>query len=615
MARRKLTSEPSLSPRKAIPALAAALATALVLRILAFVSLGRDPAVAVPILDAQWSLDQAAEILSGRGWGAAPFFMAPLYPHLLAPVAALTSDPATGVRALQLVAGLATWLLAVGAAWRKVGPGAAVAAGWLLALAGPPLLYENLLLVDPWLALLLTALLWFDPAEGTVRRPAVAGALAALAALGRASYLLIGPLIWLRILLASGAGDRGKRLGAAVAAWALLLAPVAIQNAATGAPGTLVSTNGGINLYLGFHDGSRGGFHKTPELLFAEDPTGQRAASAAEGRSLSPAETSRYWTGRAVSWIAQNPGKTLALEIRKLAMWLGSREQPQIEVFPVLRARHGPLRWAPLHFGWFLALAALGFAAEARGARRGALWRGWGWWAGLLLVCCLTSLATFSVGRFRLPAWALLSLPAGVGVKSLVTWAREGRRKALVWGLALVALVLIATSVFPSADMRRAAAHFHRSLAQRDLEAGEPQRALEELDRAATLDADLPLLDHTRGVALARLGRDEEAIRAYRESLARVGPHPKTLQNLGALYGKSGRHEEALRYLREAARMRPDDPGVLADLGVALWNTGSTDAAKEVWNRALRINPGDQRILQILQGLPAEDSPRGESHE
>jgi tetratricopeptide (TPR) repeat protein len=384
---------------------------------------------------------------------------------------------------------------------------------------------------------------------------------------------------------------------ASAGAWAVVLAPFAVHNALTGAPGTLVSTNGGLNLYLGFHEGSRGGFDKPPELVVQEDPTGQRAASLMSGHSMTPAEASRFWMQRAFDWIGANPGRALLLELRKLGLWLGAREQPQLEVYPALRSRHPVLRWAPLHFGWFVALGGLGLFLEWR---RGRFWRRWGLWIGVLAVCLFTSLVTFAVGRFRLPAWTLMSLPAGAGIACLVGYARRGRAKNLAYGLAAAGAILLATELMPRADFNRASAHFHHSLAQRHMRIGELETALEQVDIAMSFAPDTPFLDHTRGAALASLGRQDEAIRAYQRSLSRT-PHPKTLRNLGTLYGKKGRHEEALRYLRQAAQIRPDDPALLGDLGVALWENRLYEEAREVWLRALKLDPYDERLRNFLE--------------
>ncbi|MBD3334426.1 MAG: hypothetical protein GF355_02825, partial [Candidatus Eisenbacteria bacterium] len=103
-----MTARPSPS-RAPVLALAAAGIAAAVLRILAHVDLGADPAIAQPILDGRWSIETAARWLAQGGWGSTPFFMAPLYPHLLLPFAAAGLDPVSGMRWAQLVLGLATW--------------------------------------------------------------------------------------------------------------------------------------------------------------------------------------------------------------------------------------------------------------------------------------------------------------------------------------------------------------------------------------------------------------------------------------------------------------------------------------------------------------------------
>ena len=93
--------------RSRLIALCAAFAVALALRLIAYADLGRDLAISMPILDGRWSLDQAAQIADGEIWGKSPFFMAPLYPHLLVPVTKLFADPVGHVRAAEDVIDIA----------------------------------------------------------------------------------------------------------------------------------------------------------------------------------------------------------------------------------------------------------------------------------------------------------------------------------------------------------------------------------------------------------------------------------------------------------------------------------------------------------------------------
>jgi tetratricopeptide (TPR) repeat protein len=567
---------------------------ALGLRLLVFLDLGRDLAIRVPILDGRWNLEAARRLLE-EGWGPEPFFMAPLYPHLLAPVARL-ADAVTAARLLNLILGMVAWLLAVRLARRLAGLRAAAATGWILALSGPVLFYENLLTVDALLSVLVLLFVELASRDG-LERPARAflvGMVAALAALCRASYLLL-------VLVPVAAAGRGLRLrtaGLLAAGWILVLLGPALHNARTGAPWALVSTNGGLNLYLGFHEGSRGGYHAPPELAYPQDPTGRQAASRLAGRELDAMASSRFWARRAWDWIREHPAEALLLELRKLGLWLGAREEPQIEVFQEIRSRHPSLWLAPLSFAWLLALAGVGWVFGRDDLRCPRFARVW--W-GSLAVVLLTALVTFSVGRFRLPAWWLLGIPAGVGAVAILGRLRGRRRWA---PLLLLGGILLASHLMPQPSLRRARAHHYHALALRYLERGQDEEALAQIQRALRRDPGFTPAYRTAGEILMRQGRLREALAAF-ETALRSDRDPRLLHNAGTVAGRLGDHQLALRYLEEAAKARPGDPAILTDLGVALWYAGRPEEARRYWRRALERDPSYEAARRYLEeGAP-----------
>jgi Tfp pilus assembly protein PilF len=290
--------------------------------------------------------------------------------------------------------------------------------------------------------------------------------------------------------------------------------------------------------------------------------------------------------------------------VRKLGLWLSSAEQPQIEVFRIMRQRHPVLGMGPLHFGWLLALAVLGISGIVR---RGGFWKRWGFWTGLLAVCWITSMVTFAVGRFRLPAWGLLAIPAGGGVHELIEAARSGALRRLATGLAIVAVTLVATFLMPRTDQDRAAAYFHQSLAKRHLLQEEPRKALDEVEAGIRIHPSSGRLYKVKGFALESLGRFQQALRAYEQAMEVLGRHPEILHRLGALHGQLGDPQRALALLREAQRLRPRDPLLLIDLGVALSETGRIEEAKGAWRRAQEIAPENPHVRRLLEPLRRRD--------
>ena len=93
------------------------------------------------------------------------------------------------------------------------------------------------------------------------------------------------------------------------------------------------------------------------------------------------------------------------------------------------------------------------------------------------------------------------------------------------------------------------------------------------------------------GVALASLGKDEEALAEYNRSL-QIDPTSSTVRSsLGSVLAQLGRIPEAVEQLEKAVEANPDDAGAQSNLGVALAQVGRVLDALEHARRSIELNP------------------------
>jgi tetratricopeptide (TPR) repeat protein len=105
------------------------------------------------------------------------------------------------------------------------------------------------------------------------------------------------------------------------------------------------------------------------------------------------------------------------------------------------------------------------------------------------------------------------------------------------------------------------------------LQASELQRALLSFEKALSLSPDWADAENGRMVALARLGRTDEAILSGQRAVA-FGAHSAELHgNLGLLLDGRGDSQRAAIHLARAAQLDPDNPAWLR------WNGGQTATA------------------------------------
>ncbi len=160
----------------------------------------------------------------------------------------------------------------------------------------------------------------------------------------------------------------------------------------------------------------------------------------------------------------------------------------------------------------------------------------------------------------------------------------------------------------------------------------------EAVARIGTVDRDHWSLLYSRGIALERSGRWEQAEADFLHALELEPEQPFVLNYLGyswvekginldrarsmleravakrpddgyivdsmgwALY-KLGEHEKAAAYLERAVALQPQDPVINDHLGDAYWRVGRTKEARIQWSRVLGMDPEPKLLDEIRRKL------------
>lgn len=564
-------------------------AVAFALRFLYLGQFAALPIFADPVGDSAAHLHRAAEIAQGKWLPARPFYYCSIfYPYFLALVLAGMHGSLATVAAIQLAAGTGVVVLVALLGRRAFGDVAGLISGALATLYGPSAFFEADVLGVVWgqLALcagMLLVLLW-----STSRRrstAAWAGVAFGLAAVERPNLLLvalvtIGWIAWSRrsAVIPFLAGLAGP-----------LLVVLALNVAGTG-QWVPLTTSGGINLALGYHDGANGTYdepweHEAPEFS-AQHVEPEEAmiawASLETGRTLSPQEASRYWLDRTLSWIARHPRESLALTFRKTLLMLNAVEVPNHLDFAFIRARASALKLLFVGFAPVLALAGVGFAARRRDPVA--------IYFALVALAAMLSVVPFTVAdRYRAPMLPGLFLLAGAGVLSL----RHPRVLPLACGAALLAI-----SAIPL--IRPLEGRNHWMFAQAYERRGDLPRAITSYEAAVKAEPGDAQLLNNLGNAYRRAGR-LNAAQATLERAVRVEPrlaYPH--KSLGVVLIGEGRLPEALAELQAAHEILPTDAEVLGMIGAVHAERGEWPAADSAFAQARVLAPNDRRLDALI---------------
>lgn len=620
--------------------------------------------VRVPTMDARYYDQMAQDIARGHVLRNEAFFMGPLYPYFLALVYSIVGHDFTWVRLLQAVGGAFTVMLVYLIGRRMFRPSVGLIGAVLLTLHGAMTFYETELLME-WMGALLNCLaLWMLLRTRSWRGYAGAGAILGLSALARASILVFAALALVWIFRGEPGRRQWRNTLAFAAALVLALAPAIVHNLIVSRDFVPVTSNAGMNFYIGNSVNANGTFVLIPGVDLIEDVTTSEYVERALGRAPTPSDVSHYWFDRGMQDVRKDPGRSLQLMARKFALFFNGYEVPQIESFDVHVRESQWLRVLFVRTWFVVAFGLLGMILAFRAVPQSRLLTGY------VLAYAVSIVIFFVTGRYRSQVVPILCLFAGFALTSLPSLARRPRSLAA----AVLALVLLVVATNPSMfrldenmlmfreyvhrgrrlsvtkqyqpalrEIDRAIAiypkeaegYVHRAIIHK--EGGDDFKAIEDYNRALSRDPDDAVVHYdlaqafrrvnlaaqavkeydlaiqkdpgmlqaynNMGVTLRDMGHFEQAANVFRKVTEIAPNYPKAYNNLGALYADMGRHDDAVKVFEETTRRFPNYANGFKNLAMGYAAQRRPRPALAAMQRYVALEPGDASAKEVVRKL------------
>jgi tetratricopeptide (TPR) repeat protein len=539
-----------------------------------------SPVFTQPAMDALYHLDWARAFAAGHDFQPGPFFRAPLYPWFLGLLLRCFGENLLLVRLVQAAIGTASvglvYLVGARAFDTRTGLLGALFSGiyWVTIYFEGDFLLPVLEIFFDLLAIGLALRVDEKP---TPLRAALAGAAFGTAALVRPNVLLFAPLVALWILLRarSRAGDPTRRAEASavrpftaalvfLVALAAPIAPVTAYNGLVGKDWVLVSSQGGVNFWIGNNPTSDGASAVVPGARldwWGGYHDSIRMAEAEEGRALKPSEVSRHYSAKAWAWIRAEPRAALMHMLWKLRLFWTDWEISNDASERFFAFRYGPiLRLLPLGFVALAPLALLGFLLAARDRRR--LFPLW----AFLPVYTASVVAFFVCSRFRVPVLPVMAILAAHACWRLFAMVRARAIPGLVGSaVCLVTAVAVVEAVPASIDTSESKGEWE--LGVYAFQRGEDAAAVEHFRTSIALNGRYSTAHADLAGALRRLGRDSEAEESLRQAIAIDPRNVVAIASLFDLLLAADRREEAGALARRAVAVAPANAPARYDLG------------------------------------------------
>ncbi len=516
--------------------------------------------------------------------------------------------------ALGLVnAGLAFW---IGRRWFGRATGLLAALGmsayWVFPYYEAEL-HDPVLFVCLVLSTVLLVGLWRD--TGSVVAVLAGGLAGGLACVVRPNAVAIvaAALAW---IVAVGLRRKAPRFRPAavglLAAAAVAIAPVTVRNWLAAGELVLLTTNGGVNLYIGNHVGADGfvttevpglGKFRTcfdwPAIV---DSLGKRL-----GHPISHSAASSYFAAQARAFVSEHPAAFLRLTLRKALLFWGPVEVAHNKEIHYDREHSPLLRRLPGNFAAVLSLAVLGGAVLAieryrvGPSRRSEI-------ALLLALSVLAYFASvlpiFAAARYRVPVIPFLLLIGAYGVVRWATYLRERRfGSVLACGLVLAGAHALATRSFAGYSPSLARWHFDRGTDWGRI--GDADQAIASYRAALAVDPGMFEANYNLGHSLFDRGQIAEAIEHWERAALADGSFAPVHANLAQAYEKTGDRARAVEHWTRAIRLDPDAVRYHARFADLLFAMGDAGRARAEYEVVLAVTPDHLPALRNLAWILA----------
>ena len=592
-------------------AVALALLGAMLLRDLyLFQYVTRLPYHAVPILDAAYYDSWAQRVAAGRGYGAEPFYMAPLYPYVLALAYKLLGHNLTLVYVLQHTLGMLNLLMVYILGRRLFGHRSGLIAMGFMMLYGPLMYLESKLLTETLaIALNLTSLLLLIRAldRPSALRFLAAGLVMGLSVLCRpvAAIAVVLVVLWL-ILRRAHLRQSGFRLAYTailLLGTALIILPVTVRNYVIGKDFAVIGTNLGMVFAQSNSQYAIGVSIPLPgfsSALTSQQQEEIQKASAALGHPVDPSESSAYWFRLGMNNIRERPGRFLALLGKKLVWSLHNRESACSYNIYLERQFVPVLNLLLMPFSVIAGMGIYGMALALRGKKR----RNSEVLAIQALSVFLGLLVFAFSSRYRVPAIPGLAIFAGFGLAQAVSHIRKRGIRAV--GMAAMPVVAVSLVSLIPHPVPKLMSNDIANLGIICLDLGKPKEAIGYLDRAIEMYSGADMSHYAMGSAMLKLGRTDDALKSYARALELNPDSECTCLAVGGVLGRRKQFDRAIWYYSKAAKLNPRNAETHVALGSIFAAQDKTEPAAREFREAIRIQPdlavahlGLARILYV----------------
>jgi tetratricopeptide (TPR) repeat protein len=550
-----------------------------------------NPYFTSPTMDALYH-DLWAQVIAQGNWiGDQIFFRAPFYPYFLGIIYKLFGHYYFIPRLIQHLIGSLSVILIYFLARKLFNRKAAILSAILSSIYGVLIYFEDELLLDfllVFFGVLLLLLLYRAEEKSKNSQFFVAGLVASFFAITRPNILIFIPLVffWILFLLRL---DFKKKINFSfffLLGFFSLILPVTVRNYLVGKDFVLISSQGGINFYIGNNPQADGTSAFLPP--YGDDWEYQDAVHEVQksiDKLPKPSEVSDYYLKKGEAFILHSPQKFLSLFLKKTYLFWNSFEISNNQDIYFFRQYSFLIRILPVGFWIIGPLSVLGIVLCLKN------WRKYFLILTFVLSYSFSVLLFFVNSRFRLPVLPFLIIFSSFALIQLFEYIKKGSLKKFFLALALLLLLFfLSNSNLYHLDKANFAQSYF-SLGNLFLKKGNLQEAREEYLLSLKENPSLQRAHLNLGNIYFHQKDYPQAEKEFLEELKSNPRQEKAYNNLSVLYRIRGDDIRAITLAKQSLEIKPYYKEAYINLALAYLKMENYFSAESSLVSALALFP------------------------
>lgn len=579
----------------------AILSVALIVRLVVLIDFYRSIFWKVIRLDSATYNNWAHSIIQSGDWiGRDPFFMTPLYPYLLAFLYNIFGDDIAVVRIFQIFISVWTVSLIYFSAKNLFSNKTALISGIIAALYGPFILFTNLLFVETVKIFFVSLALFIltTVKESNVNKNMfLVGLVIGFSSLCRASDMLLLIVAGISIMQpALKLSYRLKRLSFLMLGFCFVIIPVTVRNYVVSDEFVLITSNGGINFYIGNNEKATGLYNNSDKIDISNDPNGSNFLEVQYNRKFNPSEASSFWYKKATDYIFKNPLAYSQLFIRKCLLFINSKEIGQLGYgYDYISSEVSKTLKYLIGFIFVFPFSVIGIGVLWRERKRYFILY------GFLIAEVLSVVLFFITDRFRLSSLPMLIILSSVGIIYLYEQLVSQRYTKIIilGGIVLLsyAMMTVLNITIPP--------NFTNEFYNVGKTYFDEKKYIEALEsyKKALVYSDAYQLRNSIGDVYAAMNYYPLAIEQYKLASAMNPMQSSSMFSIGSLFARQQQFDSAVVYFEKTKIINRQFAPAYLNVGLCYWYMGNFKEAYNNLKQYLILEPNSEKSKSIMSDL------------